>query len=73
MRTYKESAKEIQQELVVKLSGKRDETTLGSGRNDELDDFVGAHGTPFPSLSIWAMVKELFTSVSSASISAEVG
>ena len=68
-RTYKESAKEIHQELVAKLSGKRDETTPGSGRDDETDDFTNAHGTSFPSLNIWAMVKELFTRVNSSNIS----
>ena len=65
-RTYKESAKEIHQKLVAKLSGEGDGTTLGSGRNDEGDDFANAHGTSLPSLSIWAMVKELFTRVSSS-------
>ena len=63
-RMYKESAKEIHQKLVAKLGGKDNETALGSGRNDEGDDFTNAHGTPLPSLSIWAMVTELFTRVS---------
>ena len=63
-RTYKESAKEIHQELVAKLSGKRGGTTLSSGRDDGFDDFTNAHETSFPSLGLWAMVKELFTRVS---------
>ena len=63
-RMYKESAKEIHQKLVAKLGGKDNETALGSGRNDEGDDFTNVHGTPLPSPSIWAMVKELFTRVS---------
>jgi len=62
-RTYKESAQEIHQELVAKLSGNPGETTPGSGRNDGVDDFTNPHGTPFPSLSLWAIVKELFTRV----------
>lgn len=62
-RTYKESANEIHQELVAKLSGKRGETTLGSGRGD-VDDFTNPHETPFPSLGLWAMVRELFARVS---------
>jgi len=62
-RTYKESAKEIHRELIAKLSGKSGETALGSGRDDEFDDFTNTHETSFPSLSIWAMIKELFTGV----------
>lgn len=71
-RLYKEGAKEIHEKLVAKLSGGGDEMTPGSGRNEEGDDFVNTHGTPVPSLSIWGMVKELFTRVSSFDTSAEV-
>ena len=71
-RLYKESAKEIHEKLVAKLSGKGDEMTLGSGRNDEGDDFANSHGASPPSLGIWAMVKELFSWVSSFDIPAEV-
>ena len=70
-RLYKESAKEIHEKLVARLSG-GDEMTPGSGRNEEGDDFVNTHGMPLPSLSIWGMVKELFTRVSSFDTSAEV-
>ena len=73
-RTYKESAKEIHQEVVAKLNGKGGETMPGSGRDDEVDDFTNAHGASLPSLGIWAMVKELFTRVySSIYCFAEVG
>ena len=71
-RLYKESANEIHEKLVAKLSGKGDEIALGSGRNDEDDDFANTHGGSLPSLGIWAMVKGLFTRVSSLAISAEV-
>jgi len=47
-RLYKESAKEIHEKLVSKLSGKGDGTTLGSGHDDEGHDFANAHGTPPP-------------------------
>ena len=68
-RMYNESAKEIHGELLARLrSGKGDEPTFGSGRNDEDDDPVVAHGTPLPSLSVWTMFKELFTWVRSFSI-----
>ncbi|KAF9651188.1 hypothetical protein BDM02DRAFT_3184676 [Thelephora ganbajun] len=60
-RLYKESAKEIHEQPVAKLSGNGSETTLGSGRNDEDSDFVEAHGVSLPSLSVREMVKELFT------------
>jgi len=63
-RTYRESAQEIHLEIVAKLSGKRGETTPSSGRGDEVGNFADAHETPFPSLGIWAMVKELFTRAS---------
>ena len=71
-RLYKESAKEIHEKLAAKLSGKGDEMALGSGRNDEGDDFTNAHGASLPSLGIWAMVKGLFTWVSLFDISAEI-
>ena len=71
-RLYKESAKEIHEKLVAKLGGKGDEMVLGSGRNDEDDDFANTHGASPPSLGIWAMVKELFAWVSTFGIFAEV-
>ena len=71
-RLYKESAKEIHEALVAKLSGEGNEMALGSGRNDEDDDFAKTHGATLPSLGIWAMVKELFTWVGSFDIPAEV-
>jgi len=71
-RLYKESAEEIHEALVAKLSGKGNEMALGSGRNDEDDDFTNTHGATLPSLGIWAMVKELFTWVGSFNIPAEV-
>lgn len=66
-RMYKESAKEIHQKLVAKLNGNDGEMTLDSARNDEGDDFTNTRGTSPPSLGIWAMIKELFTRVSSSS------
>ena len=68
-RTYKESAREIHQKLVAKLSGNGEETMPGLGRNDEDDDFANARGTSPPSLSIWTMIKELFSRVSPPDIS----
>ena len=71
-RLYKQSAKEIHEKLIAKLSGKGDEMMLGSGRSDEGDDFTNIHGKSLPSLGIWAMVKEFFARVSSFDIAAEV-
>jgi len=71
-RLCKESAKEIHEKLVSKLSGKGDGPTLGSGHDDEGHDFANAHGTPLPPLGMWAMVKQLFIWVSSIAISADV-
>ena len=65
-RTYRESAGDIHQKLVAKLNGGRDETTLGSGRNGDDDDFAN---TSLPSLGIWAMVRNFFTRVNSFTIS----
>jgi len=71
-RLYKDSAEEIHEKLVAKLSGKGDQTTLGSGPRDGDDDFVNTHGTFLPSLGIWAMVKQLFTRVSSSAVLVKV-
>ena len=70
-RLYKESAKEIHEKLVAKLSSKGGEMAVGSGRNDEDDDFTNTHETTLPSLGIWAMIKGLFARVSSTDTSAE--
>ena len=63
-RLYKESAEEIHEKLLTKLSGKTDEPTFGSRRANEGEDFTNVHGISLPSLGIWAMFKELFTLVS---------
>ena len=70
-RLYKESAKEIHEKLVAKLSGKGGEMALGSGRNDEGDESTNTHETSLPSLGIWAMVREFFARVSSVNTPAE--
>ena len=49
-RTGKESAKEIHQKLVAKLSGDDEEMEPDSGRNDEGEDSAKVHGTPPPSI-----------------------
>lgn len=60
-RMYNESAKEVHEELLAKLrSGKGDEPTFGSARNND-DGSVVARGSSLPSLSVWKMFKELFT------------
>ena len=66
-RLYKESAQEIHEKLVAKLSGKGYETS-GSGRGDEDDNLANSHGASLPSIGIWAMIKEWFTRVSSFDI-----
>ena len=63
-RLYKESAKEIHEKLIAKLSGKGNELAFSSGSEDG-DDSVDPHGAPLPSLGIWAMVKKLLPLVSS--------
>lgn len=62
-RLYKESAKEIHERVVARLSSTSDQPIFGSGFKDD-DDSANQQGTSLPSLGIWAMVKELFTWVS---------
>lgn len=65
-RLYKGGAREIHEQLVAKLSGKGNEAAFGSGcKGDDDDDYANPHGASLPSLGIWAMVKALFTRVSS--------
>jgi DnaJ homolog subfamily C member 28 len=63
-RLYKESAKEIREELVAKFNSKGDQPRFGSGAEGG-EDPANPHGAPLPSLSIWAMVKKLFSWVRS--------
>lgn len=67
-RLYKESAKEIHEQLVANLTSRSDKPmSFSSGPKDD-DDFANTHGVPPPSLGIWAMVKQLFTWVGSFDI-----
>ena len=67
-RLYKESAKGIHENLAAQLNSKLDQPTSGLGDKGDDDDPANPHGASLPSLGIWAMVKKLFTRVSSFSI-----
>ena len=71
-RLHKESAKEMHERIVSKLSGNEDgPTAFSSGGNGEEEDSINAHGTSPPYLGIWSMIKGLFSWVCSLGIVVE--